>query len=594
MTKSLRRRMRVFVVVVILTVLVLTARLAWLQIYQYDHYTAKAEGNRLRDLPILATRGEIKDRTGQILATNRPGYTVSLLGLDRQKAADVIRYLSEILAIEEEEIREKIAKQQFKSYAPIQIATDVSPEIVAQLEERRLDLPGVIYETQPVREYPRQSVAAHILGYVGVIRENQYQELKREGYRFTDIIGQSGLEATYEKYLRGQDGTLRVETNRFGNRVRELERINPVPGNTLHLTLDLQLQEIAENALAQVIAELKESGNDQVGKGVVVALDPSTGGILALVSYPAYNPNTFYQDYNEIRDNPDKPEINKAIQGTYPIGSTFKPVGAMAALEEGSITEKTHISCGGVKTFFGSDRRRCYGYTAHGALNVVGALQKSCNIFFYEMGYRLGGERLGQYAKDFGFGDLVGLTDIRGEVPGLINSPETRSDFMPGDVLSAAIGQGHAITPLQLANYGAMLANGGIHYRPHLVKEITDYTGQVIFVQEPEILKKLDYEQKHWEIIHRGLEAVTEPGGTGSSLRTLPVKVAGKTGSAEAGPNKISHSLFVGYAPSEAPEIALAVVVENGGLGGDAAVPTAKLIFEAYYGEDIPEGNEEM
>ncbi|NLM52019.1 MAG: penicillin-binding protein 2 [Firmicutes bacterium] len=594
MSKSLQRRLRVFTVVVIMIILLLTARLAWLQIYQYDYYVAKAESNRLRDIPILATRGEIKDRNGQVLATNRPGYTVSLLGLDRQKAADVIRYLSEILEIEEQEIRDKIAKQQFKSYAPIQIATDVSPEIVAQLEERRLELPGVIYETQPVREYPQQSVAAHILGYVGVIRENQYQELKHEGYRFTDIIGQSGLEATFEKYLRGQDGTLRVETNRFGNRVRELERTNPIPGNTLHLTLDLRLQVIAENALDQVIAALKEEGNEQVGKGAVVALDPNTGGILAMVSYPAFNPNTFYQDYNEIRDNPDKPEINKAIQGTYPVGSTFKLVGALAALEEGIITEKSRVVCGGVKTFFGSDRRRCYNYTAHGALNVVGALQKSCNIFFYEMGYHLGGERLSKYAKDFGFGSLVGLTDIRGEVPGLINGPETRSDFMPGDVLSAAIGQGHAITPLQLANYGAMLANGGIHYRPHLVKKITSYTGEVILEQEPEILKKLDYEQKHWEIARKGMEAVTELGGTGSSLRTLPVKVAGKTGSAEAGANKISHSLFVGYAPAEAPEIALAIVVENGGLGGDAAVPVAKMIFEAYYGEEAAESNAEM
>jgi len=210
------------------------------------------------------------------------------------------------------------------------------------------------------------------------------------------------------------------------------------------------------------------------------------------------------------------------------------------------------------------------------------------------MGYHLGGERLSKYAKDFGFGSLVGLTDIRGEVPGLINGPETRSDFMPGDVLSAAIGQGHAITPLQLANYGAMLANGGIHYRPHLVKKITSYTGEVILEQEPEILKKLDYEQKHWEIARKGMEAVTELGGTGSSLRTLPVKVAGKTGSAEAGANKISHSLFVGYAPAEAPEIALAIVVENGGLGGDAAVPVAKMIFEAYYGEEAAESNAEM
>jgi penicillin-binding protein 2 len=583
MSKSLQKRLRVFTFAVVFVALLLTARLAWLQIYKYDHYLVQAENNRLRDLPITATRGEIRDRNGISLATNRPGFSVSLLDLDRKKAAEVIDYLSQTLGIEKEEIQEKILKQQYKRFAPIRIANDVSPEIVAQLEERAMDLPGVIIETQPVREYPLQTLAAHVLGYVGVIRDYQYEAMKAEGYRFTDIIGQAGLEATYEQYLRGQDGILRVETDRFGNRVRVLERTEPVAGSDLILTLDARLQDIAERALAQVIADLREKGNTQASRGAVVALDPNSGGILAIASYPAFNPNTFFQDYNEIKADPDKPEVNKAIQGTYPVGSTFKLVGAMAALEEGVITGNSRVTCLGVKSFFGRDRRRCYAGTAHGSLNVVGALQKSCNIFFYEMGYRLGIERLAAYAKDFGFGQVTGLTDLRGEVAGVIDSKERRSNFMPGDVLTATIGQGHAITPLQLANYAAIFANGGTHYRPYLVDKAVNSQGKVVYEAKPEVLKTLPYDEKNWEIVRTGMEAVTEIGGTGSVLRTLPVKVAGKTGSAQVSPGKISHSLFVGYAPAEKPEVALAVIVENGGLGGDGGVPVAKLIFEEYF-----------
>ncbi|HZK24261.1 MAG TPA: penicillin-binding protein 2 [Oscillospiraceae bacterium] len=583
MTRSLQKRLRMFTFAVIFVALLLTARLAWLQIYKYDHYLGQAENNRLRDLPITATRGEIRDRNGISLATNRPGFSVSLLDLDRQKAAEVIDYLSETLEIEKEEIQEKILQQQYKRFAPIRIANDVSAEIVAKLEEHAMDLPGVIIETQPVREYPLQTLAAHVLGYVGVIRDYQYEAMKAEGYRFTDIIGQAGLESTYEQYLHGQDGILRIETDRFGNRVRVLERTEPVGGNDLELTLDTRLQEIAARSLAQGIADLQKKGNTQASRGAVVALDPNTGGILAMVSFPGFNPNTFFNDYKEIQADPNKPEINKAIQGTYPVGSTFKLVGTLAALEEGVITEKSRVTCVGVKSFFGSDRRRCFNSTAHGHLNIIGALQKSCNIFFYEMGYRLGIERLAAYAHDFGFGKVTGLTDIRGEVAGVIDSKERRSNFMPGDVLTAAIGQGHAITPLQLANYAAILANHGTHYRPYLVEKALNGKGKVVYEAKPEVLNTLPYSEKNWELARTGMKAVTEPGGTGAVLRTVPVKVAGKTGSAQVSAGKISHSLFVGYAPADNPEVALAVIVENGGLGGDGGVPVAKLIFEEYF-----------
>ncbi len=337
------------------------------------------------------------------------------------------------------------------------------------------------------------------------------------------------------------------------------------------------MQEIVERALSEKITELQKNGVKQAGKGAVVAIDPNTGGILAMASYPSFNPNSFFADYNELVADPHQPQINKAIQGTYPVGSTFKLVGTLAALEEGVITKNSRVLCRGVKSFFGSDRRRCFGSHAHGALNVVGAIRISCNIFFYEMGYRLGFDRLSAYAKDFGFGQPTGLTDIRGERAGSIAAYE-----YPGDVLTAAIGQKHEITPLQLANYAAILANQGIRYRPYLVQEVVSHDGQVIFKAQPEVLDRLPYAKENWEIARLGMEAVSQPGGTASLLRDLPVKVASKTGSAQTG-NKDPHSLYIGYAPSEAPEVALAIILEHSGLGGQAAVPVAKQIWEEYF-----------
>ena len=589
MTKSLQKRLRVFMVSVVFVTLMLTARLAWLQIYQYEIYVKKAENNRLRDIPITATRGEMKDTHGELLATNRPGFAVSLLDVDKDKAAEVVRELSNILDMPEKEIREKIKKQQFKSFAPIRIADDVSHEVVAQITERRMELPGVIIETPPVRVYPQGTLAAHALGYVGTIWTEQYLDWgKEKGYRLSDIVGQSGLESTYESHLRGTDGVERVETNHYNQRVRPIETIAPIPGNNLTLTLDARLQRIAEKAIHDVITGLREGGNDQAGKGAVVAIDPKTGGILAMVSYPAFNPNTFYKDYKEgiLTKNPDKPLTNKAIGGAYPIGSTYKMIVSAAGLEEGLINRNSVIVCSGRKAFFRGDvPRGCHDGAIHGGVDVMRSLQVSCNNFYYQLGVWMGIDTLTKYAEDFGLSKPTGLTDLVGERKGSLLRKKEGKVWNPGDVLTAAIGQGHEITPLQLANYGAILANRGTHYRPHLVKEITSHDGKVIHKTEPEVLNTLDYNEETWQAIQEGLELVTSPGGTASIMRKLPVKVAAKTGSAQASQsNEIkSHSLFLGYAPAENPEIVLAVIVEHGGLGYQGAVPTAFQIFNEYY-----------
>jgi penicillin-binding protein 2 len=498
--------------------------------------------------------------------------------------------------MDEADITTKIWDQRFRSFAPIRITTKpVSPEVVAQIEERRIDLPGVIVETQPMRYYTKDNLAAHALGYVGGISREQLQQMQEQGryYRGTDSIGQFGVEKTWEEYLRGQDGILRVETNRYGRRIRVLAKEDPVPGHNLTLTLDARLQDIAERALLDVIAQVREEGNDQVGKGAVVAMDPNTGEILAMVSLPAYNPNTFSENFPLLRDDRDNnPLMNRTVSGLYPIGSTFKMVGAAAALEEGIISEQSIITCTGRRVFFPNDLSRgCFNNAVHGSLNVVQALAKSCNIFFFELGKRTGIDYLTAYAEDFGFSRTTGLKDLEGERTGSLLRREEGKYWAPGNVLTAAIGQGHTITPLQLANYGAMLANGGIHYRPFLVRGVTGKNGETILSIEPEIINQLEYKDETWAAIHQGMEAVTLPGGTASRMRDLPVKVAGKTGSAQVNLSgtQNAHSLFVGYAPADAPEIALAVIVEHGGLGGQAAVPVARQIFYEFYNVEISE-----
>lgn len=597
MNKTLAVRLRTFMFLVILVIGTLTARLAWMQLVRYEYYFARAEENRIRQIPVKAARGEIFDQSGELLAGNRPGFTVSLLGLSKKDQPRVISELAKILDMEESDIQEAIDQQRFYSYAPIVLKRDVSPEVVAMINERRMELPGVIIETEPIRYYEKDSLAAHVLGYVGQITPELWKQKEAEGevYRGSDIIGISGIESTWEKYLRGAEGMLVVETNSAGRRMGILDSVDPVPGHNLYLTLDSRLQEICERALQKVIEEGREKGNEELGKGAVVALDPNSGAILAMASSPSFNPNTFREDFLALQNDPHHPFINKAIQGTYPVGSTFKMVLAAAALEEGIITEKTLITCTGRKQFFPGDKARsCYGGTAHGALNVTQAIAKSCNIFFFELGLRMGIDTLAAYAQDFGFGQPTGLTDLVGEKAGVLLKREAGKRWNPGDVLTAAIGQGHAITPLQLAVYASMLVNGGTHYKPYLVQKVVNYRGETVFYTEPEVVKQLDYDESTWKLIQKSMEAVIKPGGTGATLSSLPVTVAGKTGSAEAGQGMQPHSLFVGYAPVENTEMVIAAIVENGGLGSDAAIPLVRMIFSEYYGEPEIEENQEL
>jgi penicillin-binding protein 2 len=347
-----------------------------------------------------------------------------------------------------------------------------------------------------------------------------------------------------------------------------------------------------------VIEGLRSGGNFYAGEAAAVVLDPRSGRILAMASAPFYDLNTFRLDFPRLVDNPLRPLVNKTIEEHYPVGSTFKMVSAMGALEGDLISKTERVYCGGTITRYGATKS-CYHGRAHGGMNILQAIQKSCNIFFYEMGLRQGIDTLAYYSRQFGFGSVVGLKDIFGEKSGIVASREFKSKlypdepWYPAETMDASIGQSfHSITPLQLANYAAMIANGGIHYRPYLVEKIVDSEGSTVMMAEPEVLSYMEAKETSWEIIREGMSLVTRSGGTGALLADLPVWVAGKTGTAQVvGKDGAipSHSLFVGYAPLEDPEIAFAVIIKHGESNGSTSIPIVRKIVEHYFG--APETN---
>lgn len=604
MNKKMMKRARFFIALVLVLFILLAARLADLQIVNHEDYWHRAERNRLRILPVTATRGEIFDSEGEKLVTNRPGFTVSLMDLGTGYSDETIAGLAEILALDENEIRQKIDSQYYRRYYPIRLKTDVDIEKVAQIEERRIELPGVMIEVQPIREYVLDDFAPHLLGYMGEgpIRDEARELWGEMGYepRPGDIVGLRGVEERWEHTLRGRDGGVQVEVNHTGQAIREFERVEPEPGDNLYLTLDTSLQVAMEEALQRAVKHLvEEEGNRHAGEAAAVALDPNSGRILGMASFPSFNPNTFYDDYTELLEDDRNPLINKAIAEHYPIGSSFKMVTAMAGLEGGHITPRSTITCGGTVTRHGATKS-CYRGTVHGTISLVNAIKRSCNIYFYETALRAGIDSLSEYSRKFSFGSPTGLQDIFGERSGIVASREYKEErygepWYPAETMDAGIGQSfQSITPHQMATYTSIIANRGLHYRPYLVERVVDNDGSTIQIQEPEVVDVLEAQDSHWEAIQRGMLEATRPGGTAAgTLADFPVIVAGKTGTAQVVGREGSippHSIFVCYAPYEDPEIALAVFVKHGGTGGTTAAPVAREILSEYFG--IKEGPE--
>ena len=576
------RRLRVLGILMVLVIAVLIGRAGYLQIYEGEYYAGLADGNRIRIIPAVAPRGTFYDRNGQLLVTNRPGFTVSLLPLTSPIKEEVIERLSALVHVPVEDIKAKIAGH--SGFDPIRIKADVTPDIVSIIEEQKELYPGVMIENTPIRDYVLKQEGAHTFGYVSEINDEELKEKKADGYKSGDIIGKFGLEKIYDKYVRGEDGGDQVEVDVSGKPVKRLGRKMPVPGDDLVLTIDKDLQTAAEKAVDDRLAAIHASA------AAAVVMNPQTGEVLAMVSRPAFDPNLFAhgissKDWAKLNNNPFHPMDNKTISGEYPPGSTFKIVTGTAALTEGKVAPEEKIFDSGHHWIIpkGNAEGEALGW-----INFQEALAHSDNVYFYEMGNRLGIDLLEKYARMFGLGQRTGI-DLPYEAKGLVANREyKKKNFEDGDwylseTFDAAIGQGfNLVTPLQAAMVMGEIAADGKRYKPHLVSRIQTQDGDVIKEFQPELLSELQVPANVIKLVQEGLHDVTKFGTAASTFRGFPVDIAGKTGTAENSQGR-DHGWFVAYGPFDNPNIVVAVIVEQGGFGSQSAVPIGREILEAAF-----------
>lgn len=481
-------------------------------------------------------------------------------------------------------MRYAMEKSNFSEKNPYVLASDIDEYAVQEIKERFMDFPGVEVATEPIREYENGTMAAHILGRTGKIYAEEYAEMKDQGYGINDVIGKDGLEKILESYLKGKDGYKSVEMNRGGGITQILQSRDPEPGNYAKLTIDYDLQEVTEKALKEAVTSAVGSG----GAGAAVAIDPKTGGVLSIASYPTYDLTTFNEDYDDLLNSKSKPLINRALNGTYSPGSTFKPLTSVAALESGIINPNTYITDLGRYTYYDSYQPTCLVYSStgstHGTINVSEAIGVSCNYFFYEVGRQMGIETIDEYAEKFGLGQKTGIE--LSESTGVLAGPEEREKaggiWYPGDVLQAAIGQSdNMFTPVQLASYISTILNKGTRYRLHLIDEVVNYdTGEVVMKNDPEVLSETKISDSTYAAVTDGMRRVVTTGTAKVAFASSKYQAAGKTGTAEV-PDGADNVLFVGFAPYDNPEIVVAVIIEHGASSIHAA-NTARKIFDAY------------
>ena len=566
---------------------VLGGRLAWLQLYKGLYYGKQADGNRMRSTVIMAPRGRIMDVHGKVLADSSPGYVLSLQAGHTFSDGEV-NLLARLLAMQPDVIREK-ADRAAGSYEQITIKSELTPQEITSLEEHLKDLPGISLTLQPVRHYLYGTSAAHVLGYVGEVSEEQIKQGKFKGLSPGSIVGKEGLEFVYDAVLRGQTGRRTEEVDVRGRVVRELAGQAPVSGKGLVLTLDFALQQDLERVLDKQMAALRSSGIAPNAYGAAaIAMDPNTGAVRALVSRPGYDPNWFVggistAHWKLINENVFHPLTNKVINGEYPAGSTFKVVTGSAALDKHKVTPEELIFDSGKHWL--ADMGNAGG-EALGWINFQTAFAMSDNVYFYEIGRRAGIENLNAYAVQYGFGRPTGI-ELAGESSGLIAGPAAKKkvfneDWTLGDTFNAAIGQGLTlVTPIQICQMLAAVAADGVLHPPYLVEKIVDADGSVYETPKRPKSRKLDLEPRTVQLIQKGLKGVTQPGGTGAWFAGLPVPVAGKTGTAE-NPHGQDHGWFIAYAPAEKPDLVIACIVEQGTYGATASGPVVYEVLEDY------------
>ncbi|OLB59759.1 MAG: penicillin-binding protein 2 [Gemmatimonadetes bacterium 13_2_20CM_2_69_23] len=600
-------------VAVVIAFLLLAARFVYLQVVQHDIYRAKAEDNRISIVPVPPNRGLIVDRNGLVLARNYSGYTLEIFPRRVRSVEGSIDELSELIEITPRDRRlfKKLVAET-RNAESLPIRTRLSDEEVAKFAANRYRFEGVEIKGRLFRQYPYGDVASHALGYMGRIDQADQARLEEDGvdanYRGTDYIGKAGVEASYQHELHGTTGFERVEIDAAGrSKLPPLSRTPSQPGNNVALTLDMTLQQVAENAFGE-------------RRGALVAIEPESGGVLAFVSKPGFDPNLFVdgidpQSWAELNNSIDKPLNNRAIAGMYPPGSTFKPFMALAALELGKRTPRSTIHDPGYFDF-GGRRFRDSRPGGNGVVDLYKSIVMSSDTYYYQVANDLGIDAIAGFMKHFGFGERTGI-DLQGEATGVLPSPEWKmkrfkrpeqQKWYAGETISIGIGQGYnAYTPIQLAQAMATLANGGAMYRPHLIAYVDDpRTGERRPV-EPELVHKVPVRRDHLEFVKRALAGVNKEGTAARSFANAPYTSGGKTGTAQVigikqnekyEESKVAerlrdHSLFIAFAPLENPKIALSVVVENGGFGARAAAPIARTVLDYYLLGKLPQGMQE-
>lgn len=586
-----RKRVLALSIAVAIVFFMLLTRLWYLQIVESDRLQELSETNRLRLVPVSASRGAILDRNGKVLVNNTPSFSVAVVPQDVKDREALLSSLARLLNLERDDLAAKWEKGKGRAkYYPIIVASGITRDQLEFLEENRLRLPGVDIAMKPVREYPNGTLAAHLLGYLGEISEQELEAEKFASYKPGDYIGKSGIERSFENELHGEDGGKQIEVDARGRYLRTMSERSPTIGNSVMLTIDQDLQKQAEKAFG-----------DKAGAAVV--MDVNSGEILAFASNPSFDPALFTgkmspEQWKEYMEDKRHPLENKALKGQYPPGSTFKVITALAGLDAGLIDENTTVTCSGSYKV-GNRTFKCWDKHGHGRVNLKKALQMSCDVYFYQLGERLGVDRIAAYARKLGLGSPLGI-GLDNEKAGLIpdsgwKEKKFGQKWYRGDTLPVAIGQGYTLTtPIQLASMIATVANEGTMYRPHLVKKILDRDGKALKEFKPEVLARPSLNPQHVRLVKEGLLAVVnEPHGTGSMARLYEVRVAGKTGTSQVVKLRDSkggipyqyrdHALFIAFAPYEKPEVAVAVVVEHGEHGGGAAAPIAGRILRAYF-----------
>jgi len=576
--------------------LILFVYLWYLQVIRGSDLRQLSENNRIRIREVVADRGMLLDRKGRILAHNRPSFEVFLVPEDIRENPETLGKVGELLNLPQEEIHEKMkGLKRRPAFRPIKLKSDIDWDKLVILESNRIHLPGVVVDVRPTRAYQYGQLASHLLGYIGEVDEHELKETKDRAYRMGSMIGKYGVEYEWEAHLKGVDGGRQIEVDALGREIKPLRSVESFPGNNVFLTIDYDLQKVAEEAY-------------QNRNGALIAMDPRSGRILAMVSKPSFDPSAFArsitaEEWKALLEHPFHPLQNKGLQGQYPPGSVFKIVTAIAGLETGAITPETQMTCTGA-IHYGNRDFRCWKEKGHGTIDLHRALAESCDTYFYQVGLKVGVDAIAHYASELGLGQKTGIT-LPHEKSGIVPSTSWKKkrfgvQWYSGETLSFAVGQGYLnTTPLQILTLISAVANGGKRFLPQVVEHVENIYGGKLKEYSPVETGRADISEKTLRVIQEALmAAVNEPRGTGGGAALKDVKVAGKTGTAQVikmaanfkkgdmnrMPLKFrDHAWFAAYAPFEHPQIAVAVLVEHGGYGGAAAAPIAKKVFGKYF-----------